>query len=211
VKRQELEHVTRAAGSVVGVDRILVIGSQSILGSYSEGDLPRETTLSNEADIAFFDDPDGSKATLLDGSIGEQSPFEQTFGYYAQGVSITSAVLPEGWRDRLVPLTNANTGGITAWCLEPHDLCIAKLAAGRSNDVAYCEALIRDGLVDVETLRERLAATDIPDYGRSVGDGLIRRADPSQLDPTQGGSGGRSWVPGHVKADGTRVKGYRRA
>ncbi len=100
MKRAQLEHVARAPGSIVGVDRILVIGSQSILGSYDEGDLPPEVTVSNEADIAFFDDPNGDQATLLDGSIGEASPFEHTFGYYAQGVSVTTAVLPAGWRDR---------------------------------------------------------------------------------------------------------------
>jgi hypothetical protein len=26
----------------------------------------------------------------------------ETFGYYAQGVSVTTAVLPAGWRERLV-------------------------------------------------------------------------------------------------------------
>jgi len=176
VKRDQLEHVTRAAGSIVGVDRILVIGSQSILGSYSEDDLPLEATMSEEADIAFFDDPEGDQATLLDGSIGEESPFYHSFGYYAQGVSMATAVLPPGWRDRLVPLANPNTGGVTAWCLEVHDLCVAKLAAGRSNDVAFCEALIRTGLVDGETLRARLAVTDLPVTRRELGEGVIRRA-----------------------------------
>ncbi|MDQ6726812.1 MAG: hypothetical protein M3066_11695 [Actinomycetota bacterium] len=159
----------------MGIDRILVIGSQSILGSYNENDLPPEATASNEADIAFFDDPDGDLASLLDGSIGEASPFEQTFGYYAQGVSMTTAVLPVGWRDRLVPLQNANTGGVTAWCLDVHDLCVAKLAAGRSNDVAFCEALLRDGLVDVATLRERLVSTDLLPGRRELAEGIMQR------------------------------------
>lgn len=33
---------------------------------------------------------------MIDGSIGELSPFHETFGYYAQGVDETTAVLPEG-------------------------------------------------------------------------------------------------------------------
>lgn len=176
MRREQLEHVARAAGSIVGVDRILVIGSQSILGTYSENELPPEVTVSEEADIAFFDDPEGEQATLLDGSIGEESPFYHSFGYYAQGVSMTTAVLPSGWRERLVPLANPNTGGVTAWCLEVHDLWVAKLAAARSNDITFCEALIRDGLVDVESLRRRLALTDLPDGRRELGEGLITRA-----------------------------------
>jgi len=178
MRREQLEHVARAAGSIVGVDRILVIGSQSILGTYSENELPPEVTVSEEADIAFFDDPEGEQATLLDGSIGEESPFYHSFGYYAQGVSMTTAVLPSGWRERLVPLTNPNTGGVTAWCLDVHDLWVAKLAAARSNDVTFCEALIRDGLVDVENLRRRLELTNLPDGRRELGEGLITRARP---------------------------------
>ena len=37
--------------------------------------------------------------------------FHQTFGYYAHGVDETTATLPAGWSDRLVPLANDNTGG----------------------------------------------------------------------------------------------------
>lgn len=176
MKRDQLEHVVRAAGAIVGVDRILVIGSQSILGSYDERDLPPEATASNEADLAFFDDPKGEQATLLDGSIGEASLFEQTFGYYAQGVSTTTAVLPSNWRSRLVPLSTPATGGVTAWCLEIHDLWVAKLAAARSNDVSFCLALIRDDLVDIEVLQERLGVTELPPGRRDLGLGLILRA-----------------------------------
>lgn len=111
MNREQLEHVVRAAGSIVGEASILLIGSQSILASRREDEPPAEATASNEADLAFFDDPHKRKSDLIDGSIGEQSPFHQSFGYYAQGVSTTTAILPLGWRDRLVPLANANTEG----------------------------------------------------------------------------------------------------
>ena len=39
-------------------------------------------------------DADGSKADLIDGSIGEASLFQETFGFYAHGVSVTTALLP---------------------------------------------------------------------------------------------------------------------
>lgn len=177
MKREQLEHLVRAAGSIVGEDELLVIGSQAILGSFTERDLPPVATASYEADIAFFDDPEGHKSDLVDGSIGEESLFQQTFGVYAQGVSVTTAVLPAGWRERLVPLRNPNTGGVTAYCLDSHDLGIAKLAAGRHNDLEFCEALIRQGLLDPVVLRDRLADTDLPQTKRDLAEGLITRVE----------------------------------
>lgn len=73
MNRTQLEHVVRSAGSIVGEQRILIIGSQSILASLGEDELPPEVTLSNEADVAFFDDPDEEKSDLIDSTIGEQS------------------------------------------------------------------------------------------------------------------------------------------
>jgi hypothetical protein len=46
-----------------------------------------------------------------------------------------TARLPEGWRDRLVPIRNANTGGGTGLCLEIHDLVVSKLMAAREKDL----------------------------------------------------------------------------
>ncbi|WPL22026.1 hypothetical protein [Thiorhodovibrio frisius] len=63
---------------------------------------------------------------LIDGVIGEGSPFHETFGYYADGVEETTATLPEGWKGRLVPICNENTRGIRGLCLDVHDLLISK-------------------------------------------------------------------------------------
>ncbi len=67
------------------------------------------------------------------------------------GVSLSTAALPAGWRDRLVKLQNANTaanGGtprFTGWCLEPHDLCVAKLVALRGRDANFLASLLAAG------------------------------------------------------------------
>lgn len=112
-----------------------------------------------EVDIAFFDDPSESKSDLVDGAIGELSPFHETFGYYAQGVSVRTAVLPEGWRDRLVPLKASHvTHGS---CLEPHDCVVAKLVACREKDFAFAAALVNAGLIDLETISERIEGLDV--------------------------------------------------
>ena len=157
MKRAEFEHAVRAAASVLGATEVLVTGSQSLHASVA-GDLPPEASRSVEVDVAALrGDPDGAKADLIDGSIGEASMFHSTFGYYAQGVVETTAVLPSGWRKRLVRFETPGTNGVVAWCLEPHDLWISKAIAGRHKDVEFCRALMKRGLVTPGTLKNRLA------------------------------------------------------
>ena len=91
----------------------------------------------------------------VDGTIGEESPFHQTHGYYGQGVSLSTAVLPDGWRERLVAFERADAEPAAARCLEIHDIAAAKLVAGREKDYQYVAALMDHRLVDAEVLRLR--------------------------------------------------------
>jgi hypothetical protein len=122
----------RAAAGIANDDEIVVIESQAILGSFRRAE---ELLVSTEADVYPKNRPD--RADLIDGSIGEGSPFHETYGYYAQGVDETTAILPRGWRERLVPVRNENTRGNTGWCLEPHDLVVSKTIAGREKDLLF--------------------------------------------------------------------------
>ena len=155
MKRAQFEHVVRAAGAVLNVREILVIGSQAVLASTNEP--VRESVLSMEADVAVFGDDDGAMSDLIDGTLGELSMFHDTHGVYAQGVSESTAMLPDGWRERLVPYRNQNTGGTVAWCLEIHDLWVSKAVAGRDKDQRFCASLLDMGLVQVEVLTARLS------------------------------------------------------
>jgi len=159
VHRADLEHLLRAASAIAGERDALVIGSQSI-PALIEDRLPPAATGSIEADMAFFDDPDDLKADPVDGAIGELSPFHERFGCYAQGVSVTTAILPAGWRDRLIPLDTPDTAPGRGLCLEPHDCVIAKLLAGRDKDLAFATALVRAGLIDPALLAGRLDTVD---------------------------------------------------
>jgi len=141
VNRKQFEHTVRAAGAVLDVNEVLVIGSQALHGTVA-GDLPEEAARSVEVDVAVRGDAEGRKADLLDGSIGEASMFHETFGYYAQGVVETTAVLPRGWEERLVRFETPGTNGVVAWCLEVHDLWISKAVAGRPKDREFCAALV---------------------------------------------------------------------
>lgn len=100
--RQQLAHLLRAASTIADDPDIVVFGSQSILGSYDEDDLPRPATASLEADIAFLDDQDRLKADSVEGGIGEMSAFHGEYGIYAEGIHVDTVTLPDGWRDRTV-------------------------------------------------------------------------------------------------------------
>jgi len=158
MRRTELEHTIRAATEIIAQDSIIVIGSQAILGSYVEDELPEQATQSTEVDMAPMNDDDAATlATTLDGVLGEWSMFHETHGYYVQGVDRETAVLPVGWEDRLVPVSGPNTNGRTGLCLDPHDLCLAKLVAHREKDLTFVGALIEARLIAPAILAERVA------------------------------------------------------
>ncbi len=113
-----------------------------------------------EADLYPLRRPD--LADLIDGAIGELSPFEDQFGYYAQGVGPETAVLPAAWETRLVKIQNENTDLKIGYCLEPHDLAASKLAAGRDKDWAFVECLLAHRIVDGSTLQDRISALPVP-------------------------------------------------
>jgi hypothetical protein len=171
MKRSELEHVIRAAAQIADDDEIIVIGSQAVLGQFPEA--PAELLMSNEADVYPKNRPE--RWELIDGSIGELSPFHETFGYYAQGVEEGTAVLPKGWKERLVPVRNANTRGAVGLCLEIHDLLVSKYVAGRDKDHRFTLAAAKHGLANRELLLERLKQTELELVVRSVARERIER------------------------------------
>lgn len=173
MQRHQLEHVIRAAAAITGAEEFVIIGSQALLGQYPNA--PAELLVSLEADLFSLRDP--THSDLIDGSIGEGSPFHQTFGYYAHGVGADTAVLPAGWRDRVVPLRNANTGEGTGLCLEVHDLAVSKLVAGREKDLGFVAGLLRHRLALSETIRERLAVTSLDESRRQLCVARLQRLD----------------------------------
>jgi len=156
--RSALEHVLRAASAISNEREFVVIGSQAVLGQFPNA--PDALLVSIEVDVYARHAPE--KSDLIDAAIGELSAFHQTFGYYAHGVDETTATLPSGWAERLVPVHNENTGGATGWCLEIHDLAISKLAAGRERDLDFLQVLVREGMVDLNVLRDRLGTLVLP-------------------------------------------------
>ncbi len=169
--RQQLEHVIRAAAAIAEDDDIVVLGSQAILGSHPNA--PPTLLRSIEADVYPRKHPE--RWDIIDGSIGEDSPFHRTFGYFGQGVSPETAVLPAGWEARLVPIRNENTRGATGWTLEVHDLAISKYVAAREKDMEYLKAAVESGLLNESALRSRLSATPVDQATRDrIGHAITR-------------------------------------
>ncbi|MCD4751129.1 MAG: hypothetical protein K8R59_17285 [Thermoanaerobaculales bacterium] len=163
MRRNQLEHIIRAAATIADDDDIVVIGSQSILGQFP--DAPRDLCVSVEADVWPRNHPE--RWELIDGAIGELSLFHDTFGYYAQGVGRETAVLPAGWEERLIAVTTPATRGATGWCLEVHDLVISKYVAGREKDRLFIRTVISNQMVDKTTLQQRLNGTQVSSQHRS--------------------------------------------
>jgi hypothetical protein len=158
MNRSQLEHIIRAAGYIAGDDEIIIVGSTAVLCQFPE--VPEQVIRSVEADIFPKNKPE--LATVIDGSIGELSPFHQTFGYYAHGVGPeTAGNLPSGWEKRLVALRNENTRGITGWAVEVHDLVLGKYLSGREKDFEFNKQLIALGIISRENLLARVRDWDL--------------------------------------------------
>lgn len=159
MQRSDIERLIRASGEIAGDDEIIIIGSQAILGQFP--DAPVQLLVSMEADIYPKNFPE--KADEVDGAIGEGSSFHEMHGYYAQGVSEKTAILPRNWESRLVPVNNENTNGVTGYCLEVHDLAASKIIAGRRKDIEFVQALIKHNMIRKTIILARLRDVEVPD------------------------------------------------
>ncbi len=158
MKKSEVEHVLRAAGRIVGETQFIIIGSQSIHAKYP--DKFSGAAISAELDIIAKNKPD--RTDLLN-VIGVDSPFHEIYGYYADPVDETTAMLPKGWKGRLVNLKVGDTEGVAGLCLEPHDLLISKYYARREKDIAFNREVVSSGLVKEDRLMELVDMTPVAD------------------------------------------------
>jgi hypothetical protein len=170
MKRADLEHILRAAKGVTGETEFIVIGSQAVLGQFP--DAPRVLRESLEADLYPRYRPDLAEA--IEGSLGRYFQFNQTFGYYADGVSPTTATLPQGWEERLVKLASENTAGAIGWCLDLHDLAFSKLAAGREKDLAFVAGLLQFKMIHRAALQRLIETVADPELRTRLTDTLGR-------------------------------------
>jgi hypothetical protein len=132
------------ARDACGHAEYVVIGSVSILGVSEVAAIPADMTVSIDADCYTRADPD--RIFDLQPLLGEGSPYHVKHGVYLDPVSPRLPTLPPGWEGRLLRLERE---GIIAWCLEPNDAAVSKLARGDPNDLRWVRAGAAAGIVSL--------------------------------------------------------------
>lgn len=148
---QSLTQLISEVRQIVSERRILLFGSSSLFASFPEhppATIGVETTL----DADFFLDPDDENLrTALLTKLGKERDYHLAHGYYGDFVDLRLAnAFPEGWRDRLVPMS----GFDNVFALHPMDMAVSKVnATARSRiDRRFGRREADRGLKDINTL-----------------------------------------------------------
>ena len=152
MNREQLEHAIRAACDVSGDNELYIFGSQAILGQYPDAD--EELRQSIEVDLSPKHKPEA--VDKIDGALGENSPFHQTHDFYVHGVSLETASLPKGWKERTTKVQDYMDSNKIGWCVEAHDLAASKLIAFRDKDRAFVRRLLIEEMIDPSELINRI-------------------------------------------------------
>ena len=95
MRRDQLEHAIRTACQIIGRPEVIVVGSQSILGTFREDQLPADATMSVEIDILPIADDNAETERLADLIEGVAGEFSRSRKYTASAsTASTSAPLP---------------------------------------------------------------------------------------------------------------------
>jgi hypothetical protein len=144
LRRPDIDHILRAAASLSGHKRFVMVGTGAIIATAKH--IPVVMMMTEEIDIYVEDaeDPDWV-SDLIDASIGRDSQFHRAFGYYCDGVSQRTSVMPLDWRVRATEYTTPD-GLVTAVCPGAEDIAIAKLCAWRDKDQTWLREAFRTGV-----------------------------------------------------------------
>lgn len=178
MRKSEFLHIIRAAAGITDCNQFLVVGSQAILGHFLDRDNDFQFWESRELDIVPMPF-DQCLADVIEGSIGELSAFDGTFGVHAHGVGPETAVFPEGWEDRAA---RTDVFGVNVIVPSPEDLAIAKYVAGREKDHAFIASMWEAGLLDYDFMRQLIR--ELPEREETTGillEELEKRMDADSL------------------------------
>lgn len=151
-------HTIRAVRNVIKDDarirkvhdtkNLLVIGSQAVLGHMLDKDFDFQFDESIEIDITPLPD-DEYLSDLIDGTLGEMSLFHETHSYYVHGINSFTAIMPEGWKDRLLPIPIED---YTVYFPSLEDIAISKYVSHREKDMRFIKKMWQEDLLNKYTL-----------------------------------------------------------
>jgi hypothetical protein len=152
-----LKHMADVIRSMARSEKIVVMGSASLFASFPELDRengPLQATYDADVILFPFEELEGQ---MVHDALGQGRTFHQIYGYYADILRpLAAEEFTPGWEDRLVPLSGFE-GGV--FCLDPYDMAVCKLRAGRPKDIALLVHLLKTGLMNRADLKARLDAT----------------------------------------------------
>ncbi len=104
LRKEAIAHLVRAVAGVSGHSSFVMIGTGAVIAQLKH--VPLDLMRTREIDIYPQGVPDAEDiATLIDGTLGEGSPFDETFGYYAQASESERPACPTVGRSGPSPST----------------------------------------------------------------------------------------------------------
>ncbi len=149
MRREALEMLAAKVATITGLDRLIIVGSQSAHGQI--GWLPGPVLRSVEADFLL---PGFGRNSIIDDECGPESDFYAEHGVYADPLGAGIVSLPRSWKDRLVPIMSED-GRTNWWALEIHDTAASKLIAGRDKDFDFILELTHADKFSFDTFLQR--------------------------------------------------------
>ena len=155
MNRSKLTHILRAIASVSNEGNFVLIGSATVL--LVSKNIPADMLNTNEIDVYSPDaaDPEWF-SDLISGSIGRGSTFDNTFKYYADGVSAKTATMPTDWSARAQKFDDIGIAGVTVTVPDINDIALAKMFAWREKDKIWLIAGVRSLILDPKQMQARL-------------------------------------------------------
>jgi len=155
MRKKSIDHILRAAAEVTKQTRFVLVGSAAVIARAKH--IPLDMMVTPEIDIYAPDADDVELASeLIDGSIGQGSPFHNRFGYYGDGVSPATAKMPIDWKTRAIEYAGAECPGVVAVVPEENDVALAKLAAWREKDQSWLDEGVKARVLSLEKMANRL-------------------------------------------------------
>ncbi len=173
MRRDKLDHLVRAASTLTGHRRFVLVGSAVILVRCNN--IPGDMLLTPEVDLFVPDVPDSEAVSdAIEADIGQGSSFHQKYGYYCDGVSAGTAVMPTDWQQRAVPYESSGCPGVTVIVADPEDIALPKIVAWREKDKDWLKSGLRSGIFPLNLMTARLPR--MPDTAPGLGEMMRRLA-----------------------------------